>query len=297
MLRLPRILAARAGQPRGHRARRWSRKRPGADRVCQMFRIWLNRFQSAMRRSREFDATFSPSRLFQALCAGSSPWLTVFSGCILRDHHGMDPDVVIGEHGVRDLGLDGGHVTRETTLVWAHGADDPARFFGRRQRVGAGRNRGGGVTYEAFGFVEGRGLLGVTVWAVTGETVKQSAAVGITAAPRQGRAGEANRDWVGARHFPPQRTMTLGTERDDLWSRPGAWPCDREVEEPELNRLKVVFTRPMTPLAADPPIGRLGARLVAHERATVVWQKKQLRISSAESNRPRNPSPGGGWGG
>ena len=175
----------------------------------------------------------------------------------------MDSDVVIGERGVRDRGLDGGHVTRETTLVWAHGADDPARFLGRSERVGAGRNRGGGVTSEAFGFVEGRGLLDVTVWAVTGETIQQAVAVGITPAPRQGRAGEANRDWVGARHFPPQRTMTLGTERDDLWSRTGTGPCDREVGELELHRLKVVFTRPMTPLAADPPIGRLGAGLVA----------------------------------
>src|SRR5262249_45658758 len=98
------------------------------------------------------------------------------------------------------------------------------------------------------------------MWIVARHTVESVVTLGEAAAPRQGGALKANCRGIVARDDSPARAVALGAEFHSPYTGGQGRASDRQVRKSSLDRHEVVAARPVTPLAADPPVGRYRSR-------------------------------------
>ena len=87
-----------------------------------------------------------------------------------------------------------------------------------------------GVALQAPSLVVGRRGRGVAVRVVAGDAVERVVALGVAAAPGQGRGLEANGHRVVAADLAAARAVALGAELDDPLARGQRRPRDRRVD-------------------------------------------------------------------
>ncbi len=121
------------------------------------------------------------------------------------------------------------------------------------------------MTGEALRFLAGRRGLAVDVRVMAGHAAQVAVALGVTPAPGQGQRLEAVKDGVGPGrrdHAGVVEVMALAARLVDHGTRQPHGIDDGEVREPGLRRRDMMTARPVTFLAADREVGRLGTGLV-----------------------------------
>ena len=187
-------------------------------------------------------------------------------------------------------GLDGRHVARQATSFRAHRANGMARFYQVRRRRVKPQGRCGGMTRRDI-LLRRRRPPSRRYGADRGKSSSRIRHCSWCNTRLQVRVVPGNRTAIGSllRHLLDERTMTLCTVRQRALPEVGPGPGDRQIGNLECDRRQVISPGPMASFAADPPVGSLGTGLfIAAERATVVWQNRQLSTSSALRVRPRS---------